>query len=73
MLDKNLDCPASNNYSKAYVHHLFKSNEILGLMILSWNNVFYYQNFMSRIRDSIRNNKFDKFYKNYFKYESKRI
>ena len=72
MLDKNLNCPASKNYSKAYIHHLFKCNEILGLMILSWHNVFYYQNFMSRIRESIKNNKFDKFYKNYFKYESKR-
>jgi len=72
MLDKNLDCPASNNYSKAYIHHLFKCSEILGLMILSWHNVFYYQNFMLRIRESIKNNKFDKFYKNYFKYESKK-
>ena len=72
MLDKNLNCPASNNYSKAYVHHLFKCNEILGLMILSWHNVFYYQNFMLRIRESIKNNKFEKFFKNYFKYEAKR-
>ena len=72
MIDKNLKCPASNNYSKAYLHHLFKCNEILGLMILTWHNVFYYQNFMLRIRNAIRNSKFDKFYKNYFKYEAKR-
>ena len=72
MLDKNLECPASNNYSKAYIHHLFKCNEILGLMILSWHNVFYYQNLMKRIRESIKKNKFDKFSKNYFKYEAKR-
>ena len=71
-LDKNLNCPASTNYSKAYIHHLFKCNEILGLMILSWHNIFYYQNFMLRIRESIKNNKFDKFSKNYFKYEGKR-
>jgi len=53
-LDKNLNCPASTNYSKAYIHHLFKCNEILGLMILSWHNIFYYQNFMLRIRESIK-------------------
>jgi len=72
VLDKNLNCPASNNYSKAYIHHLFKCSEILGLMILSWHNIFYYQNFMLRIREAIKKNKFDKFYKNYLKYEAKR-
>ena len=72
VLDKNLNCPASNNYSKAYIHHLFKCNEILGLMILTWHNIFYYQNFMLRIREAIKKNKFDKFYKNYLKYEAKR-
>ena len=71
-LDKNLNCPASNNYSKAYIHHLFKCNEILGLMILTWHNIFYYQNFMLRIREAIKKNQFDKFYNNFFKYESKR-
>ena len=69
-LDKNLNCPASNNYSKAYIHHLFKCNEILGLMILTWHNIFYYQNFMLRIREAIKKRKFDKFYKNYLKYEA---
>ena len=72
VLDNNLKCPASKNYSKAYIHHLFKCNEILGLMILTWHNVFYYQNFMERIRESIKKNKFDKFYKTYFKYEAKK-
>ena len=72
VLDKNLNCPASNNYSKAYIHHLFKCNEILGLMILTWHNIFYYQNFMLRIREAIKKSKFDKFYKNYLKYEAKR-
>jgi len=72
VIDKNLNCPASNNYSKAYIHHLFKCNEILGLMILTWHNIFYYQNFMLRIREAIKKNKFDKFYKNYLRNEAKR-
>ena len=72
VLDKKLDCPASKNYTRAYIHHLFKCNEILGLMILTWHNIYYYQNLMSRIRKAIKKNQFDKFYKNFFKYESKR-
>ena len=72
VLDESLNCPASNNYSKAYIHHLFKCKEILGLMVLTWHNIFYYQNFMLRIREAIKKNEFDKFYKNYFKYEAKR-
>jgi queuine tRNA-ribosyltransferase len=71
-LDNNLNCPASKNYSKAYIHHLFKCSEILGLMILTWHNIFYYQNFMLRIREAIKKKKFDKFYKNYLKYEAKK-
>ena len=70
VLDKNLNCPASNNYSKAYIHHLFKCNEILGLMILTWHNIFYYQNFMLRIRKAIKKKEFDKFYNKYLKYEA---
>ena len=71
-LDTKLDCTASKSYSKAYIHHLFKCNEILGLMILTWHNIFYYQNLMNRIRNAIKNNTFDKFYKSFFKHESKR-
>tara|TARA_B100000029_G_scaffold2247_1_gene2745 strand:- start:457 stop:1572 length:1116 start_codon:yes stop_codon:yes gene_type:complete len=73
VLDKKLNCPASKKYSKAYIHHLFKCNEILGLMILTWHNIFYYQNLMLRIRESIKKNKFNVFYKNFLKYEAKRI
>jgi len=52
-LDESISCHASQNYSKAYVHHLVRSGELLGSMILSWHNVAYYQNLMSRIRQSI--------------------
>ena len=41
-------------------------------MVLTWHNIFYYQNFMLRIREAIKKNEFDKFYKNYFKYEVKK-
>ncbi|HRK65543.1 MAG TPA: tRNA guanosine(34) transglycosylase Tgt, partial [Terricaulis sp.] len=42
-LDESLDCPASRDYSKAYLHHLFKAGELLGQVLLSWHNVAYYQ------------------------------
>jgi queuine tRNA-ribosyltransferase len=53
-LDETIDCPASREYSRAYYHHLIRSEEILGLMLLSWHNVAYYQHLMKGLRDAIR-------------------
>lgn len=53
-LDVSLDCPASRDYSRAYIHHLVKSKEILGSMLLTWHNLAYYQNLMRRLGDAIR-------------------
>jgi queuine tRNA-ribosyltransferase len=64
-LDELIDCPASQNYSRAYVHHLVRSGELLGSMILSWHNVAYYQNLMLRMRTSIESGKFDEFVKEF--------
>ncbi|HVY86237.1 MAG TPA: tRNA guanosine(34) transglycosylase Tgt [Caulobacterales bacterium] len=52
-LDPSSDCPASRDYSKAYLHHLFKSGELLGQVLLSWHNVAYYQTLMHRLRAAI--------------------
>jgi queuine tRNA-ribosyltransferase len=52
-LDETSDCPASRDYSKAYLHHLFKANEILGQVLLSWHNLAYYQSLMARVRGAI--------------------
>lgn len=52
-LDETIDCPASRDYSKAYLHHLVKSGELLGQVLLSWHNVAYYQSLMSRLRSAI--------------------
>jgi len=60
-LDASIDCPASQNFSKAYVHHLIRSGELLGAMVLSWHNIAYFQNLMSRIRAAIDGGEFDKF------------
>ncbi|MFN3464311.1 MAG: tRNA guanosine(34) transglycosylase Tgt [Terricaulis sp.] len=52
-LDPRIDCPASRDYSKAYLHHLFKAGELLGQVLLSWHNVAYYQFLMARLREAI--------------------
>jgi queuine tRNA-ribosyltransferase len=52
-LDAASDCSASRDYTKAYLHHLFKAGELLGQVLLSWHNVAYYQRLMQRLRDAI--------------------
>lgn len=57
-LDETSDCPAARDYSRAYLHHLFKANEMLGAMLLSWVNVAYYQSLMAGAREAIRAGRF---------------
>ena len=52
-LDEESDCPAARDYSRAYLHHLVKSQEALGAMLLTWNNLAYYQRLMQDLRDAI--------------------
>ena len=52
-LDPDSDCPASRDYSRAYLHHLVRSGEALGGMLLTWNNLAYYQRLMQGARDAI--------------------
>jgi queuine tRNA-ribosyltransferase len=60
-LDETSACPAARDFSRAYIHHLFKADEMLGSMILSWANVAYYQGLMSGIRDAISAGGFEEF------------
>ena len=53
-LDPATDCPASRDYSRAYLHHLAKSGEILGQVLLSWHNLAYFQRLMAEMRSAIR-------------------
>jgi queuine tRNA-ribosyltransferase len=52
-LDATCDCPACTRHSCAYLHHLFKSGEILGPMLLTWHNLAYYQRLMREMRAAI--------------------
>jgi queuine tRNA-ribosyltransferase len=52
-LDEASGCPASREYSRGYLHHLVKSGEILAAMLLTWNNLAYYQGLMAGMRHAI--------------------
>ena len=66
-LDENMKLRNFNHYSKSYLNHLIKSNELLASMIISLHNINFYQQFMSEIRKVIKNGTFNKFYKKYIK------
>ena len=52
-LDPDCPCPACRGHSRAYLHHLFKANEMLGPMLLTWHNIQYYQDLMAELRAGI--------------------
>jgi queuine tRNA-ribosyltransferase len=58
-LDPAVDCPASRDYSRAYLHHLFKAGEYLGPMVLSWHNTAFFQALMAEIRVAIAEARFE--------------
>ena len=64
-LDPNCKCLTCNNYSRSYLHHLQKTNEILGSRLNTFHNLFYYQELMKSIRDAIKNNSFNSFKKSF--------
>ncbi len=66
-LDKNCNLRGLKNYSKSYLNHLIKSNELLASMLISLHNINFYQQFMSEIRKSIKSRTFTKFYNRYIK------
>jgi queuine tRNA-ribosyltransferase len=57
-LDEESDCPAARDYSRAYLHHLVKSGESLAGMLLTWNNLAYYQSLMADIRSAVEAGRF---------------
>ena len=60
-LDETSDCPAARDYSRAYLHHLVKCGEALGGMLLTWNNLAYYQSLMAGMRGAIESGRFADF------------
>ena len=58
-LDEASTCPAARDYSRAYLHHLIRSGEYLGAMLLSWVNTHFYQELMAGMRAAIEEGRFD--------------
>lgn len=62
-LDHNCDCYVCKNYTRAYLRHLIKCNEILGFKLISYHNLYYLLNLMRNVRQSILDGTFAQFYK----------
>jgi queuine tRNA-ribosyltransferase len=67
-LDESCQLKGLNQYSKGYLNHLIKSNEMMASMLISLHNINFYQQFMSEIRKNIRSGTFTTFYKKYIDY-----
>jgi queuine tRNA-ribosyltransferase len=57
-LDEGCCCPACSNYSRAYLHHVFRSQEMISGMLLTWHNLTYFQDIMAGMRDAIATQSF---------------
>ncbi|MBQ6143041.1 MAG: tRNA guanosine(34) transglycosylase Tgt [Clostridia bacterium] len=66
-LDVNCDCPTCKNHSKAYIRHLLKSGEMLGMRLAVMHNLYFYNSLMEKIREALENETFEKFYNHYKK------
>ncbi|MDF1621331.1 tRNA guanosine(34) transglycosylase Tgt [Pseudothioclava nitratireducens] len=60
-LDEHCTCPACRNYSRAYLHHVFRAQEMISGMLLTWHNLHYYQELMQGLRDAIAAGQLSKF------------
>ncbi|MGD9919756.1 MAG: tRNA guanosine(34) transglycosylase Tgt [Paenirhodobacter sp.] len=60
-LDEHCSCPACRNYSRAYLHHVFKAGEMISGMLLTWHNLHYYQELMAGMRAAIAEGRFAAF------------
>jgi len=60
-LDEDCTCPACTGYSRAYLHHVYRSGELISAMLLTWHNLHYYQQLMQEIRDAVAQDRFAAF------------
>ena len=65
-LEPDCPCPACTQFSRAYVHHLVKSGEILGAMLMTQHNLWFYQRLMQGLRDAIAGQKLQSFAASFF-------
>ena len=63
-IDEKCDCPVCKKHSRAYIRHLFKANEMLGMRLAVMHNLYFYNTLMEKIRASLDDGTFEEFYKN---------
>ena len=69
-IDEACGCPACTHYSRGYLHHLFKADEVQGLMLLTWHNLHYYQDLMAAMREAIEEGRFAAFQTDFAKWQA---
>ena len=62
-LDTECDCPVCRHFDRAYIHHLFKSEEMLGMRLAVMHNLYFYNNLLKEIRDALDNGCFESYYR----------
>ena len=72
-LDEACSCPVCQKYSRAYIHHLFKAKEMLAMRLTVMHNLYFYNNMMEEIRESLDTGKFEEYYQSRIENYSKRI
>ncbi len=66
-IDPDCECYVCKNYTRAYLRHLIKANEILGMRLLSWHNLYYLIELMKQAREAIKADKYLDFRKDFYK------
>ncbi|MBT4747515.1 MAG: tRNA-guanine transglycosylase, partial [Candidatus Thioglobus sp.] len=69
-LDENCQCYTCQNYTKAYLHHLQRKNEILSARLNTLHNLHYYQNLMAQMRKAIEEDGFAEFKQNFYQMQN---
>lgn len=72
-LDENCECPTCRNFSRAYIHHLLKSKEMLAMRLMVMHNLYFYNSLMEKIRDALDAGNYEGFYRENFEKLERRI
>lgn len=72
-LDPQCGCPTCRNFSRAYIHHLFKSGEMLAMRLCAMHNIYFFNTLLEKIRESLDEGMFEEFYKTHVEELGKRI
>ncbi len=72
-IDPKCDCPVCRTYSRAYIRHLFKAREMLGMRLCVIHNLYFYNTLMERIREALDNGVFEQFYRDHVNLLAERV